>query len=240
MKLLSGLIGFAAGLIVAALVAGLLVLPTSRQQWEVNMESDVHWPLEKALERIEQSSTEADCEKTAAQLRLLNRRFREYRGGGPTPANWWVDVVATTQPTRMPPTAAPRKEGAALADGGATTKAHAAAAEKVRFEIVYAYGYQGGDAAWRIRLDLKGQIWDSAFDVSDDDIAKSLKLATPGRPFTIRLFVTDEPNTSVAELTGAVTRIRRAASAPWLQDRHFILYIYSNDLGRALGEPHFE
>ena len=100
MKPLPLIIGFTAGLVVAGVVDHSVVLPASRQAWRVNMDSDVHWPMEKALGDIEQSAAQGDCEKAAAKLRLLNKRFGEYRSGGPTPANWWTDVIATSQPSR--------------------------------------------------------------------------------------------------------------------------------------------
>lgn len=98
MKRLPVILSFAGGFAAATVIGLGLVLPASRQAWQVNTDSDVHRPLEGALQYIEKSAADGDSEKAAAQLRLLNKRFAEYRAGGPTPANWWNDVVATTRP----------------------------------------------------------------------------------------------------------------------------------------------
>ena len=64
----------------------------------LNTASDVHHPLNLAIESIEVSAKKGECEKAAAQLGVLRQRFGEYQSGGPTPANWWGEVVAATQP----------------------------------------------------------------------------------------------------------------------------------------------
>ena len=100
MKHLPIILGFAAGFFLASTIGLFVVMPLSRDAQRVNVDSDVHRPLAGALEYIERSAAEGDCEKAAAQLRLLNERFAEYRAGGPLPANWWNEVVATTRPAR--------------------------------------------------------------------------------------------------------------------------------------------
>lgn len=92
------IVGFAVGFMLAAIIGLAVVLPASREAWQANVDSDVHRPLEGALQHVEQAAAEEGCEKSATQLRLLNKRFAEYRAGGPTPANWWTDVVAATRP----------------------------------------------------------------------------------------------------------------------------------------------
>lgn len=98
MKLLPLIVGFAAGFVVATVIGLTLILPVPGQAWQANVDSDVYRPLEATLQHIEKSAAEENCEKTSAQLRLLNKRFAEYRAGGPTPANWWNDIVAAAQP----------------------------------------------------------------------------------------------------------------------------------------------
>ena len=98
MKHLSIILGFAAGFIVATVIGLFVVMPGSRDAYQINIDSDVHRPLQAALESIERAAAHGDCEKAAAQLRLLNKRFAEYRAGGPMPANWWNEVAATTLP----------------------------------------------------------------------------------------------------------------------------------------------
>ena len=98
MKPLPLILGFAAGFVATTLIGLALVLPASRQAWQVNTDSDVHRPLEGALQHIEKTAADGDSEKAAAQLRLLNKRLAEYRAGGAAPATWWNDVVATTRP----------------------------------------------------------------------------------------------------------------------------------------------
>lgn len=96
------IVAFAAGFVLATVIGLAVVMPASRQAWQVNVDSDVHRPLEGALQYIEQAAAAEDCEETAARLRLLNKRFAEYRAGGPTPADWWADVVAATRPAHYP------------------------------------------------------------------------------------------------------------------------------------------
>lgn len=100
MNKLSTGIGFLAGFVVATVIGLALVVPTLREMWQVNVDSDVYRGVQGALEDIEQSEANGDCEKAAAQLKLFNERFTSFRDGGPTPANWWREVVATTRPAR--------------------------------------------------------------------------------------------------------------------------------------------
>lgn len=100
MNRLSTCIGFLAGFVVATVIGLAAVVPTLRENWRVNVDSDVYRGVQGALEDIEQSAANGDCEKAAAQLKLFNERFASFRDGGPTPANWWREVVATTRPTR--------------------------------------------------------------------------------------------------------------------------------------------
>ena len=100
MKRLHLIIGFVSGFILATVIGLVLILPASKDAWQINMDSDVLGPLEGAFVDIEKSATQGDCEKAAAQLGLLKKRFAEYRAGGPAPASWWNEVVATTQPAR--------------------------------------------------------------------------------------------------------------------------------------------
>ncbi len=90
--------GFVAGFVVATVVGLTLVAPMFRESWRVNIDSDVHRGIQGALEHIEHSAAAGDCDKAAAQLRLLNKRFAEYRAGGPAPTHWWQEVIATTRP----------------------------------------------------------------------------------------------------------------------------------------------
>ena len=98
MKLLPLIVSFAAGFVLAAVIGFAFVLPMSREACQANTDSDVHRPLEAALQYIEKTAADGDSEKAAGQLRLLNKRFAEYRAGGPAPKNWWHDIVATTRP----------------------------------------------------------------------------------------------------------------------------------------------
>ena len=100
MKLLPIAISFVAGFVLATIIGLTVVLPIFRDGWQTNLTSDVHLPLQMALQDIERSATEEHCEKTAVQLRVLNKRFEEYRLGGPTPADWRDEIQAATQPAR--------------------------------------------------------------------------------------------------------------------------------------------
>ena len=100
MKWSSAILGFAVGFAVATVIGLAIILPMSREATRADTGSDVHRPLAGALKYIEQSAGKGDYETAAAQLRLLNDRFEEYRRGGPAPADWWQEVVAATQPAR--------------------------------------------------------------------------------------------------------------------------------------------
>ena len=90
---------FAGGFAVATILGLAFVLPQTRNAQRVNIDSDVHRGLSAALDDIEQNAARGDCARTAAQLRLLNARFLTYReGGGPPPADWWQEVIATMRP----------------------------------------------------------------------------------------------------------------------------------------------
>lgn len=98
MKLRMLIIGFGLGFFVAVVIGMTIVLPQSNRASRVNIDSDVHRPLEGALQYVEKSAAEGDCPRAAAQLRLLNKKFAEYRAGGPPPSGWYQDVIATTRP----------------------------------------------------------------------------------------------------------------------------------------------
>jgi hypothetical protein len=98
MKPLPVILGFAAGFVLATVVGLAVVLPASREAWRVNVDSDVHRGVQGAMEHVEQSAAKGDCEKAAAQLKVFNERFAKYREGGPPPADWWQEVIATTRP----------------------------------------------------------------------------------------------------------------------------------------------
>jgi hypothetical protein len=100
MKPLPLIIGFVAGFGLAVVLGLALVLPAWERARQVDVDSDVHRPLEGALQHIENSAAEGDCPKATAQLQLLNKRFGEYRAGGALPSAWWQEVIATTQPAR--------------------------------------------------------------------------------------------------------------------------------------------
>ena len=91
---------FAAGFVLAAIIGFTVVIPQSHLAWQTNIDSDVHRPLEGALQYVEETAKRGDIEATRAQLRLLNKHFAAYRSGGPLPSDWWGEVVAAaTQPT---------------------------------------------------------------------------------------------------------------------------------------------
>jgi hypothetical protein len=92
------IVGFAVGFVLATVIGLAFVLPASREAWQVNIDSDVHRGIQGAMEHVEQSAIKGDCERAAAQLNLFNERFAKYREGGPPPADWWQEVIATTQP----------------------------------------------------------------------------------------------------------------------------------------------
>jgi hypothetical protein len=75
----SVILAFLAGFVLATIIGLAAVLPMVRDAARVNTDSDVHRPLAGALEYIEQSASTGDCAKAATQLRLLNKRFAEYR-----------------------------------------------------------------------------------------------------------------------------------------------------------------
>ena len=98
MKPLPLILCFATGFAVATVIGLGLVLPASRGAWRANVDSDVHRGIQGAMEHVEQSAAKGDCEKAAAQLKVFNERFAKYREGGPPPADWWQEVIATTRP----------------------------------------------------------------------------------------------------------------------------------------------
>lgn len=98
MNKLRSVTGFLAGFVVATVIGLAVVVPLSRESWQTNVDSDVYRGIQGALADVEQSAAKGDCEKAAAQLKLFNERFAEFRDGGPTPANWWREVIATTRP----------------------------------------------------------------------------------------------------------------------------------------------
>ena len=98
MKPLPLILGFAAGFVLATVIGLAFVLPASREAWQVNVDSDVHRGIQGAMEHVEQSAATGECEKAAAQLKLFNERFAKYREGGPPPADWYQEVIATTRP----------------------------------------------------------------------------------------------------------------------------------------------
>jgi hypothetical protein len=97
MKHLRPIVAFAVGFGVATALA-VVVWRTSDEGRRLNTASDVYGPLSLAIESIEESAKKGDCEKAAAQLSVLRRCFDQYQSGGPTPADWWIDVVAATPP----------------------------------------------------------------------------------------------------------------------------------------------
>ncbi len=90
---------FALGSIIATAIGLTLVLPAAREAWQVNIDSDAYRGIQGAMVEVEQSAVEGDCEKAAAQLKVFNDRFAEYREGGPIPADWYQDVISA-QPAR--------------------------------------------------------------------------------------------------------------------------------------------
>ena len=91
-------IGFLTGFAAATVVGLAVVVPMMRESWRLNVDSDVHRGIQGAIEHVEESAAKGDCEKAAAQLKVFNERFAKYRDGGPPPADWWQDVIATTRP----------------------------------------------------------------------------------------------------------------------------------------------
>jgi hypothetical protein len=98
MKPLPLVVGFLVGSGAAVVIGLALVVPAARHAWQVNVDSDVHRPLEGALQYIEKSAAEGDWPKATVQLRLLNKRFAEYRAGGALPSDWYQEVIAATRP----------------------------------------------------------------------------------------------------------------------------------------------
>ena len=92
------IVGFAAGFVLATVIGLAFVLPASREAWQGNVDSDVHRGIQGAMEHVEQSAAKGDCERAAAQLKVFNERFAKYREGGPPPADWYQEVIATTRP----------------------------------------------------------------------------------------------------------------------------------------------
>jgi hypothetical protein len=91
----STVIGFLAGFVVATVIGLAFVVPMFRESWRVNVDSDVYRGIQGAMEHVEQSAAKGDCKKASAQLKVFNERFAKYRDGGPPPADWWQDVIAT-------------------------------------------------------------------------------------------------------------------------------------------------
>lgn len=91
-------IGFLAGFVVATVIGLAFVEPMMREAWRVNVDSDAYRGIQGAMEYIEQSAAEGDCERAAAQLKVFNERFAKYRNGGPPPADWYEEVIATSRP----------------------------------------------------------------------------------------------------------------------------------------------
>ena len=98
MKPLPLILSFAAGFVLATVIGLAFVVPMSHDMWRVDLDSDVHRGIQGAMEYVEQSATKGDCEKAAAQLKVFNERFAKYRAGGPPPADWYQEVIATTRP----------------------------------------------------------------------------------------------------------------------------------------------
>jgi hypothetical protein len=96
MKHLRLIMAFIAGFGLATALG--LLHRMSNEARELNTASDVHHPLNVAIESIEESAKNGDCSKAATQLGVLKRRFGEYQRGGPTPANWYHEVTAATRP----------------------------------------------------------------------------------------------------------------------------------------------
>ncbi|HEV7301717.1 MAG TPA: hypothetical protein VGN72_20435 [Tepidisphaeraceae bacterium] len=99
MKIRFSPLSFLIGFVIATAIGLTFVVPASKIAWRTNMDSDVHRGIHGALVFIEESANQGDCEKAAAQLNLLNKRFEAYRNaGGPPPSDWMEEVIATTRP----------------------------------------------------------------------------------------------------------------------------------------------
>jgi hypothetical protein len=93
------LLSFAVGFALATIIGLTVVIPQAHKAWQVNIDSDVHRPLEGALQYVENSAKRGDINAAHAQVRLLNKHFAAYRAGGPLPSDWWHEVeAAATKP----------------------------------------------------------------------------------------------------------------------------------------------